>query len=197
MLKLKISKASPRFLRRGIHTEYKDLMELRLAQPHDLQSLATFVNSAYRGDSSKKGWTTEADLLGGQRTDADELFKLIEAKGTVILILEISNQIHGCVCLVQKKDSTYLGMLTVDPNKQGRGIGAKLLALAELWAQKNWLAQKIEMTVIQKRLELIAWYERKGYFNTKKREPFPYGDSRFGLPKVDDLEFVVLEKKLK
>lgn len=169
-------------------------MELRLAQAHDLQTLSIFVNSAYRGDSSKIGWTTEADLLGGQRTDASELLKLIQTKSTVILILEIAGKIHGCVCLVQKSDSVYLGMLTVDPEKQGQGIGANLLNMAEKWAQKNWSAKKIEMTVIQKRLELIAWYERKGYFNTKKREPFPYGDSRFGLPKVDDLEFVVLEK---
>jgi len=171
-------------------------MNVRPATSQDLDALSRLVNSAYRGESSKKGWTTEEHLLGGQRTDPKSLAETIANPGSVILLLFQEDQMIGCVNLQKREGSTYLGMLTIDPTLQAGGIGRQLLQLGEQWARKNWLSTKMEMTVISVRKELIAWYERRGYQLTSRREPFPYGDERFGQPKVAGLEFIILEKNL-
>ena len=168
----------------------------RIAVPGDAESLSRLVNSAYRGEASKRGWTTEAGLLGGQRTDPDTLRSLISVNSNAILLMHQDADLIGCVLLQQKTQSAYLGMLTVLPDLQAGGIGRRLLAAAEDWVFENWLFRLIEMTVIRQRSELIVWYERRGYVNTHRTEPFPYGDEKFGLPKRPDLEFVVLEKHL-
>jgi GNAT superfamily N-acetyltransferase len=168
----------------------------RIAEPGDAESLSLLVNSAYRGESSRRSWTTEADLLGGQRTDPDTLRDLISANGNAILLMHRDAGLTGCVFLQRKAQSAYLGMLTVLPDLQAGGIGSRLLAAAEDWASETWRIRMVEMTVIRQRTELIAWYERRGYVNTHRTEPFPYGDEKFGLPKRPDLDFVVLEKLL-
>lgn len=160
----------------------------------DVSALNILVNSAYRGESSKKGWTTEADLLGGIRIDEAGLTNIINQKNTQILKYEEKNQIIGCVLLEQKTDSLYLGMLTVAPELQAGGIGKKLLTTAEETA-KNLSLSKISMTVISTRTELIAWYERHGYKKTGETKPFPMNDPNFGLPR-QFLEFVVMEKEI-
>ena len=160
----------------------------------DIPSLNNLVNSAYRGESSKKGWTTEADLLDGIRTDPDSLKKLINQPDSVILkYVEDSGLIKGCVYLQQKNSQLYLGMLTVSPDLQGKGIGKKLLEAAEFHASKLGCTSII-MTVISVRQELIAWYQRHGYNLTGATEPFPT-DPKFGSPK-QPLVFLVLEKLL-
>lgn len=162
----------------------------------DAEAISALVNSAYRGESSKRGWTTEADLIGGQRTDPEILRALIADQQNSVLVRYKDGVLVACVFLQKKGTRAYLGMLTVRPDHQAGGIGKQLLSAAEEWAKDNWKVDTIEMTVIQKRVELISWYERRGYINTRRTQPFPYGDARFGLPKVDDLEFVVLEKSV-
>jgi ribosomal protein S18 acetylase RimI-like enzyme len=160
----------------------------------DAQALDKLVNSAYRGDSSRQGWTTEADLLDGTRTDAAAIKELIETPGTTLLKYIEHDEIIGCVELKQQQGKLYLGMLTVKPTLQGKGIGKKLLEAAETEAaQQN--CTSIFMTVIDSRKELLEWYERHGYQRTGERKPFAFNDPRFGQPKMK-LEFVVLEKKL-
>ncbi len=173
-----------------------DFTSLRVANANDVDTISALINSAYRGESSKRGWTTEAELLGGQRTDPETLRETIADKRDSILLLDGQDAPIACVYLQRRADRAYLGMLTIKPELQARGLGKRLLAAAEMWARENWKVAKIEMTVIQKRHELIAWYERRGYSNTGRTEPFPYNDEKFGLPKVADLEFVVLEKTL-
>jgi GNAT superfamily N-acetyltransferase len=170
-------------------------IQLRRAEPEEAEVLSILVNSAYRGEASKQGWTTEASLLDGQRTDPDSLRSLITKRDSVILVVT-EPKLLGCVYLERRETSAYLGMLTVKPDLQSSGLGKKILALAEDWAQTNWHAKRIAMTVIQKRLELIAWYERRGYSLTGEKQPFPYGDEKFGIPKTKDLYFIVLAKKL-
>ncbi len=157
------------------------------------------VNSAYRGDSSRSGWTTEADLLGGQRTDAETLGQQLRAAGATVLVAEDAGRLVGCV-LVEPvpagEPEAYLGMLTVDPRIQARGVGTVLVRAAEAFARDASSARAMRMTVIAQRSELIAWYERRGYARTGETQAFPYGDARFGLPKRDDLHFVVLRKAL-
>jgi ribosomal protein S18 acetylase RimI-like enzyme len=158
--------------------------------------LAAFINAAYRGDSSRQGWTTEADLLDGQRTDVQSLRETLGQPDSVILMLLHADKLVGSVFLQNQSRSCYLGMLTVKPSLQSSGIGKRLLRLAEEFAHDRWRASRISMTVIHKRSELIEWYKRRGYLETGRREPFPYRERRVGLPKTDDLEFVVLEKSL-
>ncbi|MBK5285645.1 MAG: GNAT family N-acetyltransferase [Bacteroidia bacterium] len=168
---------------------------IQKAELKDVSVLNALVNSAYRGESSKQGWTTEADLLDGIRVDDEWLKEQIEKPGSLILkYLDEQNKITGCVHLEKKGSRLYLGMLTVSPIEQGRGIGKKLMKAAEEHA-RNLNCLSIYMTVITERTELIAWYERHGYSNTGETKPFPEGDPRFGLPKKH-LEFVVLEKRI-
>jgi N-acetylglutamate synthase-like GNAT family acetyltransferase len=164
------------------------------ASSQDVDELEMLINSAYRGESSKKGWTTEADLLGGIRIDKNALEELISADNSVILKFTEDNNLLGCVNLVTKKKAIYLGMLTVSPTEQQKGIGNKLMTASESYARDADF-EEIEMTVISKRPELIAYYERRGYQQTGEKRPFPMNDPRFGEPKTD-LEFIVLRKLL-
>ncbi len=169
---------------------------LRPAAAGDTQAIVSLVNSAYRGATSRAGWTTEADLLGGQRIDAKAISELLARPGSCVLVGELAGELRGCVHLEQKGNHAYLGMLTIRPTEQGSGLGRTLLTGAESWAREHWHVSAMEMTVIVQRAELIAWYERRGYERTGERRPFPYGDERFGIPRRDDLEFVVLRKTL-
>lgn len=165
-----------------------------IASRADIPALNTLINSAYRGESSKKGWTTEEHLLGGIRTNEELLDELIGKNGSRIFKYTIDNELVGCVLLEEKKESLYLGMLTVSPDLQGKGIGKILLDNAEKLAKEEGF-QNIEMTVISIRSELIAFYERRGYIKTGEKKPFPMEDANFGQPK-QFLEFIVMQKTL-
>ena len=155
------------------------------------------MQSAYRGDASRSGWTTEADLLDGQRTDAAALADIINGRSGRIVVAEEDGAVVGCCQLERREGGTaYLGMLAVRPTLQARGVGRAVVGEGERIARSEWGAARVQMTVIRQREELIAWYERLGYRRTGATAPFPYGDERFGLPRVDDLSFVVLEKPL-
>jgi len=172
----------------------------RVARTGDARALVALVNSAYRGDSSRASWTTEADLLGGQPTDEDALIEFIGRGETMgdraMLVHERDGHLVACVQLERRGQGAYLGMLTIMPTLQSGGLGKALLASAEEFVVDSWKASKIIMTVIEQRSELIAWYERRGYSRTGETAAFPYGDVRFGEPKRPDLRFVVLSKQL-
>ncbi|MNJ91321.1 putative acetyltransferase [compost metagenome] len=172
-------------------------IEFTQADESHIEDLVQLVNSAYRGDSSRAGWTTEADLLDGQRIDEEGIQELIDKEDSVVLIAEDDDNgdLLGCVHLEKQGTQCYLGMLTVDPELQGKGIGKMLMDESEAFAQ-FWDCDSIVMTVISVRKELIAWYEKHGFRKNGQTKPFPYGDERFGLPKTKDLKFEVLVKKL-
>lgn len=172
-------------------------MTLTPANPADLDSLHALVHRAYRGDTARAGWSHEADLLDGQRTDRESLVDALADPAQALLVMRDGDDLVACVSLADKGDGrTYLGMLTVDPQRQAAGLGRALLSGAEQAAATIFGAQIVEMTVIAQRDELIAWYERRGYRLTGERRPFPAADPRFGLPKRDDLAFVVMDKNL-
>ncbi|GAB5482531.1 MAG: GNAT family N-acetyltransferase [Parasphingorhabdus sp.] len=172
-------------------------MTIRAAQEQDIPTLHKLVESAYRGDSAKRGWTHEADLLGGQRTDLAALQEMMADVSQVILLAMNGAAIAGCVQLMRVKDGlAYLGLLTVDPDRQAGGLGKILLNASEKYVAENWQANAIEMAVIRQRADLIAYYERRGYAQTGEKRPFPLDDPRYGLPKTQELEFVVLRKEI-
>ena len=160
----------------------------------DAAELSALINSAYRGETSKKGWTTEADLLEGTRTSEEELISIIASSNHYLLKFIRDEKIIGSVLLIAKKEVLYLGMLTVSPELQNSGIGKQLLQAAEQLAQQLELS-RIQMTVIGIRKELLAWYIRNGYEDTGLREPFPFGEGDKALTS-EPLDFIVLEKKL-
>jgi len=160
----------------------------------DVSVLNKLINSAYRGESSRKGWTTEADFLDGTRCDEKTIKEIIEAKKSVFLKYKENDEILGCLRLDNRGEKMYLGMFAVDPETQGKGVGKKLLLAAEDEA-RNQNCHFIEMTVISVRVELIAWYNKHGYVGTGVEKPMEFDSPSGGVPKMD-LRFVVLEKPL-
>lgn len=175
-------------------------LRFRPATHADTDALVALVESAYRGDSSRAGWTTEADYLDGRRTGADDIAECIDRPQSVLLIAERPGaeggapELLACAHVAVEDGAGYFGMFSVRPNLQGAGIGKIVINEAERIAREDWKLPAMRMTVIDIRSELIAFYERRGYRRTGQIKPFPYGDTRFGLPKRDDLRFEVLEK---
>ena len=173
------------------------MLSYRHATVTDVAAIVQLVESAYRGEASRAGWTTEADLLDGQRTDATAVAEMLNAPQSTVLLAEDGGQLVGC-CRLERRPGAeaYFGMFSVQPLQQGEGVGRQLLAEAERIARDDWAAATMIMTVIAQRAELIAWYERRGYRRTGETEPFPYGNARYGIPRRPDLVFAVLAKPL-
>ena len=171
----------------------------RYATAADVPSVVALVESAYRGEESLAGWTSEAGLIAGQRTDADMIRALLADRRAHVLLAEEGAVVLAC-CELREPGApggaAYFGMFAVQPSRQDGGYGRTVLAEAERLARDEFGAAALEMTVIRQRESLIAWYERRGYHRTGQTKPFPYGDDRFGVPKVGDLEFVTLAKAL-
>lgn len=174
-----------------------DTIVFSKAHPGMAAEISTLVNSAYRGDSSKVGWTTEADLLDGIRTSEEAVDALLVEPDEYLLVAKLAGVLVGC-CLVSRYSATdaYIGMVSIKPSLQGQRLGRSMLTDAERVARDHFKASHTRITVISVRDELIRWYERRGYQATGEREPFPMTDKRFGIPKVAFLEFVVLRKTL-
>lgn len=170
-------------------------MNISQATPADFVNIVALVNAAYRGEDSKQGWTTEADLLlGDKRTDEATLLAECQQPGTTILQLkDETSALLGCVLLRHSPAGMYLGMLSVWPGMQAKGVGKWLMQGAETHAQQLH-CRRIYLTVISARTELIAWYQRRGYQLTGESKPFP-DQPEFGVA-TQPLEFVVMEKWL-
>jgi ribosomal protein S18 acetylase RimI-like enzyme len=165
----------------------------RYATADDAQAIVGLVQSAYRGEVSKVGWTTEADILEGQRTDLAAVKEILADPSSLILV---AGEMMACCHLQNQGYYAYFGMFAVDPAGQRHGLGKAMLAEAERIAAAHWGADEMHMTVISVREDLIAWYVRRGYTRTGRMTPFPYGDERFGIPLRDDLQFELLVKSL-
>ncbi|MGV4924945.1 GNAT family N-acetyltransferase [Streptomyces sp. BHT-5-2] len=171
-------------------------LTFRDATEADVPALVALVESAYRGDASRAGWTTEADLLDGRRTDPDGVAEVVRNDHGRLLVAERDGELVACCQLEHRGDHVYFGMFAVRPQLQGAGLGKVIIAEAERTALATWGAPEMRMTVIRQREELIAWYERRGYHRTGRLSAFPYGDERFGIPQRPDLEFELLVKPL-
>ncbi|MEW5834911.1 MAG: N-acetyltransferase [Pseudomonadota bacterium] len=172
------------------------VLAFRTATAADIPAVVALVESAYRGESGLRGWTTETHLLDGQRTDAQDVGDAIARPDSLVLLAELDGALVSCCHLEKQDGAAYFGMFAVDPSRQTGGIGKQVIAEAERVARERWGVDRMRMTVIVQREELIAFYERRGYVRTGQSKPFPYGDERFGIPRRDDLRFEVLEKPL-
>ncbi|MEU1088671.1 GNAT family N-acetyltransferase [Streptomyces sp. NPDC005576] len=172
-------------------------LTFRDASETDAPALVELVESAYRGESSRNGWTTEAHILEGRRTDEAEVREIIATPGGRLLVAERDGVIVACCQLEHRGDAAYFGMFSVRPGQQGLGLGKTVIAEAERMAREEWGVTEMQMTVITLRAELIAFYERRGYVRTGRMSPFPYGDERFGTPLRDDIEFELLVKEFR
>lgn len=180
-------------------------LTFRIATPSDVSSLVALVQSAYRGEDSRAGWTTEADLVSGDRIDvAGVLAKITAPNGLVLMAFDSSTSSLLACCEVlrtpEPSRSAYLGLFSVNPKLQNGGIGRKVLAEAERRAKDQLGAVQMEMSVLWMRNELIAWYERRGYkVIPGETKPFPYehlpATARTGAQR-QDLYFKVLMKDL-
>lgn len=168
---------------------------IRWANVDDADAIVALAQSAYRGDASRAGWTTEADFLDGQRIDRSGVVAMIGSDQGIVLLHE-GGGLLACAHLRRDGDRCWFGLFAVQPGRQGQGIGDRLLLAAERQAADRFGAVAIRMYVIWLRDSLIAWYRRRGYTPTGEQAPFPYGDARFGIPRRDDLYFIVLEKPL-
>lgn len=166
------------------------VLTLRLAGPDDVPALHTLVESGYRGASAKRGWTHEADLLDDTRTTAAELLATVTDPQSRVLLLHDGDTLIGTVTTTGLGNArAYLGMLCVDPDQQAHGLGRRLIAAGEARAVEDFGATVMEMTVIDRRPELIAFYERIGYARTGEIRPFP-------VPSRDPLVLVVLARAI-
>jgi ribosomal protein S18 acetylase RimI-like enzyme len=168
----------------------------RVADEQDIPALVALIESAYRGEASRAGWTTEADLLQGQRTDPEGVGAVVKDPDSRLLVAEQGHRLVACCQLERREGHAYFGMFAVRPDLQGAGLGRRVLAEAERMARAEWGATAMHMTVITQREDLIAWYVRRGYARTGTMSPFPYGDERFGIPQRPDLAFELLVKPL-
>ncbi|MEU3313702.1 GNAT family N-acetyltransferase [Streptomyces sp. NPDC048387] len=169
-------------------------LSFRSAVEEDVPALVALVESAYRGDASRAGWTTEADFLDGQRTDPDGVAAIIADPDSTLLVVERAGELVACCQLEHRGDHAYFGMFAVRPGLQGAGLGKEVMAEAERRVREDWKVTEMRMTVVNVREELIAYYERRGYRRTGELSPFPYGDERFGVPLRSDLAFELLVK---
>lgn len=166
------------------------ILTIRPATPADLVHLHPVIERAYRGDSARGGWTHEADILEGQRTSLDDLAEILTRPAERLLVAEEDGRVIGCVQVTDRGDGlAYLGLLCIEPTLQAAGLGRQLIAEAESCAARLFRAKTMEMTVIDSRAELIAYYERRGYRLTGEGRPFP-------IEVTPPLRLAVLEKPL-
>jgi len=201
----------------------KKILSFRVCALDDVDDVVVFINQAYRGEISAKGWTTESDLLDGQRLDANMAKDIINKQDCEILLLSFhidqvtSNNINenekklidhiisindnkkksfliATVNPEREVDLMHLNMLAIHPDLQSFGIGKFMIDSVER-NTKEMNLKKVVLTVISVRKELVAYYERRGYILNGTKHRFPaYDDPRYGIPKRDDLELHEMEK---
>jgi ribosomal protein S18 acetylase RimI-like enzyme len=166
------------------------MIAYRIAKASDAQKLRALIESGYRGESARQGWTNEADLLEGNRTTPEEVAAMIAAPEKRVLLAERNGTLIGTVTVTDLGDGrAYMGLLCVSPTLQADGLGSALLSEGESLAIREFGTRVVEGMVLDVRTDLIAYYERRGFVRTGELRPFP-------LPMDVPYKMVVLERSI-
>jgi ribosomal protein S18 acetylase RimI-like enzyme len=169
---------------------------IRAAIPADAGRLAALIRAAYRGTISRNGWTSEADLVGGDRIDVERVLSIIDGPKSMMLVVEQGDDLIACCQLEDRGNNQgYFGTFAVSPYAQGGGLGRRLVTEAQRQAVLRYGSSVLEMTVLAQQENLIAWYERLGFRRTGETRPFP-ADPIYARPLQEGLYFAVLAKRL-
>jgi ribosomal protein S18 acetylase RimI-like enzyme len=166
--------------------------DIRKAKPDDLSAIVALVNRAYRPVGESKGWTHESDIVDGVRVTEEQVCALF-VPDSFVFVAEQDSQLLACVHLQMEKGCAHIGMLATNPDLQAKGYGKTMLAYAERYALENFSARQFEMVVISERVELVAFYLRRGYQKTGRVDGYPVS-AGVGIPKVQGLTIEVLQK---
>jgi GNAT superfamily N-acetyltransferase len=186
-------------------------LHFRVATANDAPLVHPLVESAYRGDESRRGWTTEADLLTGNRIVLPDLLaKITHPAGAVLLAFDTTSHeqdsekaepalVACCEVSQRSHRAAYFGLFAVSPRRQGGGIGRQVMEYAEEYCKRRWGTVKMEINVLSGRPALVAWYERRGYRKTGANQPFPKEELEKlgGVSLVENLMFEPMEKDLR
>jgi N-acetylglutamate synthase-like GNAT family acetyltransferase len=146
---------------------------IRHASADDIAELHALIERCYRGEAAQAGWTNESHLFDGPRTNAGVLAMIIADSEQCMLVAEAEEGLIACVQVSHRGGGlAYLGQLAVDPALQSAGMGRRMIEAAEAQALLHG-ASTMEMTVLEQRPELIAWYGRRGYAVTGETRPLP------------------------
>jgi predicted N-acetyltransferase YhbS len=153
-------------------------LHLRHAIPADAEPLARLINDAFRSERffSDEDRTNPAGVRDYMR------------KG-IFLLLEKGKNLVGCVYLEPRGERFYLGLLSVEPTRQGAGIGSYLMQLAEDHCRAAG-ARVIDLRIVNVRTELPTYYHRFGY-RESGTAPFP-PHAKTTMP----CHFVIMSKEL-
>ncbi|WP_240007321.1 GNAT family N-acetyltransferase [Pseudaquidulcibacter saccharophilus] len=174
-----------------------DNITIREANANDIARIEYLVETTYRGEDSKKGWTTEFNLLAGTRLQKGEIAAALADKANQFFVAERDNIVVGVICVNKNGDWIEFGKFSVDPEMQGLGIGKMLIAKVEDFVRNIWGADKLKLSVISIRKELVDFYARYGFKDTGQRIDFikihPYVELKDG---VSDFEVIIMEKSV-
>lgn len=172
----------------------------RIATEEDSELLTNLVNMSYSGELSNQGWTNENGLVVGSRTTVDKILNILKNDQYVILIFfdPINHHLIGCISIQHKSESNAacLSIFAVRPDQQARGYGKFILNTAESYAKDQWNVKSIELNVILQRPELMAYYKRRGYIDTGRREAFTVEQCQFDSSACCTLERCFMMKKI-
>jgi ribosomal protein S18 acetylase RimI-like enzyme len=168
--------------------------DIRLAFVGEAKAITALIERAYRGDESRRAWTTEADILTGPRTTVEEIKGLLADPQSRFLVAADGGALSACALIRNEDGVGYFGMFAVRPDLQGAGLGRAMLAAAERQARALWNCRAMTMTVISLRKDLIGYYERRGYKLTGEQKPFPFAPDLGALR--TDFHLAVLRKEL-
>ena len=190
---------------------------LRQAVATDIPELETLLNRCYRFE---EGWTNETEIIGGIRTNQDELKSVIDDAKQYLFVYpqtdtgdregQETGEILGCINVAiededdSQEDCAYIGLFAVNPKLQGGGVGRVMLAAAESFVQSCLPDHQvsadgesndklIKMLVLNGRDKMLAYYERRGYINTGNTQAFSADDNSVEA-KDKELYFIEIAK---
>lgn len=175
--------------------EEANSLTYRLAVKADVKAIVDLVNVAYRPAPHLQGWAHESNLVTGDRTSPQQVEKLLTTESWVLLVL-LNGEIAGCAHGKRLGTTCQIGMFATHPRVQNQGIGHQLLNHAEQFAAKSCNTTSIEISVLTGRPELLAFYERRGYFSEGQPEPYPSGQG-FGVAINTELGVLRLNKSIR